>query len=160
MQLTHSLRSRVADSSDEDFVMSVEIIATLITVSGGFILASISYWLTKKKEIEAELRQQKVKHYMDFVLALNGIIAEQTTQKGQIDFATAFNNLYLFAPQAVIDALHEYSNQIDPSNPNRSSQEHNRLLTKLFFEIRKDLRVYPPDNEETFKVWLRGSGQR
>jgi len=140
-------------------MMSIEIITAIITVFGGVILASASYWFTKRQEREAELRRQKLEHYKDFVLALSGVISGETTPEGQRFFAKACNNLNLVAPQTVIEALQQFQQQIKISNPDKSQDKHDLLMSKLFFEMRKDLGVSPADNLETFKVGLWASGQ-
>lgn len=43
--------------------MPAEIIAPLIAASGEIVLAGATYWFTKKREREAELRKEKLEHY-------------------------------------------------------------------------------------------------
>jgi len=138
--------------------MSTEMITTLITASGAFALAGASYWFTKQRERDAELRKEKLEHYKDFVSSLSGIISGEGTPDGQRTFSRACNKLNLVAPQAVIDALQLFQQQIKIGNDRRSNEQHDRLMSKLFYEIRRDLKITPRDRESTFRVGLWASG--
>jgi len=138
--------------------MASEIATALITASGAIALAGASYWFTKKREREAELRKEKLEHYKEFAASLSGIISGEGTPEGQRAFARACNKLNLVAPQPVLAALQEFQQEIKTSNPGRSDEKHNELISKLFLEIRKDLNVSPEDSPQTFKVRLWASG--
>jgi hypothetical protein len=124
---------------------------------GSVALAAITYFFTKQRERDAELRRENLDHYKVYVASLSGIIDGQSSLEGQKEYAQAFNNLHLFAPQAVIDALHEYQRELDPSNPKRSRERHHQMYTNLMVQIRKDLNVKPKDSK-TFEAWLWGYG--
>jgi hypothetical protein len=64
--------------------MAAEIVTALIAASGAIVLAGATYWFTKKREREAELRKEKLEHYKDFVASLSGIISGETTNEGQL----------------------------------------------------------------------------
>jgi len=140
--------------------MDSGIATALVTASGAIALAGASYWFTKKREREAELRKEKLEHYKDFVASLSGILIAESTPEGQKVFARACNKLNLVAPQPVLEALQQFQQEIKTSNPNRSSVRHDELMSKLFLAIRKDLRVTPDDDPNTFKVGLWASGVR
>ena len=133
-------------------------IATLLPALGAVAAAVLAYLFTKKREREAEFRKEKLEHYKAFVLSLTGIIVGESSPEGQKAFAKAFNNLLLFAPQPTIDALHEFREEITSRGTARSKERHDRLLSALFLEIRKDLGVRPRDAAETFRVFLQSSG--
>lgn len=78
--------------------MPGEVATALIAVSGAIILAGASYWLTKKRERDAELRREKLEHYKDFVASLSGIISGEATPESQRAFSRACNKLNLVAP--------------------------------------------------------------
>ncbi len=128
--------------------------ALLVAVTG----AAWTYWLTKKKEREAEIRKEKLEHYKAFVASLNGILEGEDSPEGQEAFALACNRLLLFAPQPVLEALRKYQEESRASNTVRDKKYHDKLLSSLLFEIRRDLTVTPKDKRETFAVWLWASG--
>jgi hypothetical protein len=137
--------------------MSADIATALITVGGATVLAVITYALTKKREREAALRAERLVHYKDLVTSLSGIIASEGTPDGHRAFAKACNNMNLVAPQAVLQALQVFQEEIRVSNPNPSRERHDQLLSRLLYEIRLDLKIWPKDSRD-FKIGLWASG--
>jgi hypothetical protein len=137
--------------------VSPQLLNLMAAACGSLALAALSYFFTKQRERDAELRRENLDHYKAYVASLSGIISGQSSLEGQKEYAQAFNNLHLFAPQAVIDALHEYQRELDPSNSKRSRERQLEMYTKLMFEIRRDLNVKPKDSR-TFEAWLWGYG--
>lgn len=140
--------------------MAVEIVAPLIAASGAIVLAGATYWFTKKREGEAELRKEKLEHYKDFVASLSGVISGESTPEEQRAFARACNKLNLVAPQAVIRTLQEYQQEIKITNDNKSDERHDRLMSRVFYEMRKDLQVRPKDEDADFLFGLWAGGAR
>jgi hypothetical protein len=139
--------------------MAAEIATAIIAASGGVVIAGATYWFTKMRELEAELRKEKLEHYKEFVVSLSGIISGESTPESQRAWSRACNKLNLVAPQPVLDALQAFQEESKASNPNRSRVRHDELMSKLFYEIRRDLRISPADDLSTFKVGLWASGQ-
>jgi dsDNA-specific endonuclease/ATPase MutS2 len=138
--------------------MSAEVITALITACGGILLTGATYWFTKQKEREADWRKEKLEHYKEFVASLSGVISGETTTEGHRVFARACNKLNLVAPQPVIEALREFQQEIKISNPDKSQDRHDKLMSHLFYQIRKDLDISPTDDIKTFQVGLWASG--
>jgi hypothetical protein len=138
--------------------MAAEVLTALIAASGAIVLAGATYWFTKKREREAELRKEKLEHYKDFVASLSAIISGESTPDGQRDFARACNKLNLVAPHAVVKALQEFQQEIKVSNSQRSNERHDRLMSRLFHEMRRDLQVSPKDYDSSFIFGLWASG--
>ena len=137
--------------------MSPQLLNFMAAAFGSVALAAITYFFTKQREQDAELRRENLDHCKVYVASLSGIIDGQSSLEGQKEYAQAFNNLHLFAPQAVTDALHEYQRELDPSNTKRSKEGHHQKYTNLMAQIRRDLNVKPKDSE-TFEAWLLGYG--
>lgn len=135
-----------------------EIATTLIAAFGGVAIACVTYSLTKMREREAELRKEKLEHYKDFVASLSGIIRGEDTPESQRAFARACNKLNLVAPQSVVKAMQCYQHEIKVSNAERSDEEQYRLMSLLFYEMRKDLRITPKDKDArfVFELWSAG----
>ncbi|MCW5649787.1 MAG: hypothetical protein KIS62_08585 [Ramlibacter sp.] len=138
--------------------MAAEIVTAFVASSGAIVLAGATYWFTKKREREAELRKEKLEHYKDFVASLSGIVSGEGTPENQRAFARACNKLNLVAPQAVVKALQDFQQEIKVSNLQRSDERHDRLMSKVFQEIRKDLQVTPQDKDPSFIFGLWASG--
>jgi hypothetical protein len=138
--------------------MPTDILTTLAAASGAIALAVTSYWFTKKREREAELRKEKLDHYKEFVASLSGILDGEGTPEGQRAFARACNKLNLVAPQTVILALQKFQQEIKVTNQAKSRQRHDELMSRLFYEIRKDLQIKPEDTKSNFQVGLWAAG--
>jgi len=138
--------------------MAADIVTALIAASGAIVLVAPTYWFTKKREREAELRKEKLEHYRDFVASLAGIISGESTPEDQRVFARACNKLNLIAPQAIILALQDFQQEIKITNNNKSDEKHDKLMSRLFYEMRKDLQVRPKDKDLdfVFRLWAAG----
>ena len=139
--------------------MAAEIFAAAVTASGGLIIAGASYWFAKQRERDAELRKEKLAYYKEFTASLSGIIDKEWTAVSQRRFAKACNDLNLIAPQPVIEALQAFHYEIRISNTNRSQERHDRLLSVLFHEIRRDLGIASNDNQSDLRLRLWAAGQ-
>jgi biopolymer transport protein ExbB/TolQ len=135
-----------------------EIATTLIATFGGVAIACITYSLTKMREREAELRKEKLEHYKDLVASLSGIIKGEDTPDAQRAFSRACNKLNLIAPHQVVKAMQDFQQAIKTSNTNLSHEKHDQLMSRLFHEMRKDLRVTPKDKDSTFVFSLWSAG--
>jgi len=138
--------------------METTIIVTLITVSGSIIIASLSFYLTKRHEIKMQWRKEKILHYKTLLEALSELAIDDTDKdKANIKFAMSVNTIALVAPQLVVTSLMAYHDEVKFSNKNRSPEKHDRLLMNLLLAIRKDLSLSKKDNPETFNFHLIGS---
>lgn len=134
--------------------MNTDIALAIIPAVAAVILAAISYWFTKKGERVSELRKEKLENYKDFVACINGVLEEVTTLENRASFSKACNKLNLIAPQSVIEAMNDFRQEIAISNTTRCKNRHDKLLSTLFYEIRRDLGVSPKDDDSTFMVKL------
>ena len=139
-------------------LMSTEVAGPIWAAVGSLLVVAATYWFTKKRERDADLRREKLEHYKAFVLSLSGILEEESSDSGQRAFSQACNNLLLFAPQPVLSALRQFQLESRASNPNRSNETHDLVLSKLLLEIRNDLDVRPKDDSKEFTAWLWASG--
>ncbi len=138
--------------------MSADIATAIIAASGAIILAGMTYWFTKQRERDAELRREKLEHYKEFAVSLSGIISGEGTPESQRAFALACNKLNLVAPQTVLEALQAFQHESKTSNSSPNLARHDKLMSLLFYEMRKDLGISPKDNSSTFHVGLWASG--
>jgi hypothetical protein len=107
---------------------------------------------------EAEWRKEKLGYYKAFIESLSGIVEGDATTEGHRLYARATNNLLLLAPQTVVEALNTFRQENRLSNPQRSIEQHDRLLAALLLAIRRDIGIVPADREATFKPMLWASG--
>jgi hypothetical protein len=141
--------------------MNTTIIATLITISGSIMVAALTFYLTKKHEIKVEWQKQKLNHYKVLISLLSDLAVDGTDkEKANINFSLAANTIALVAPQYVISALMAFHDHVKFTNPNKSQEEHDRLLIELLLAIRKDIGLAEKDNLKTFDFHLIGSAPK
>lgn len=137
-----------------EMVMDVSIVVALITTGTGLIASALTFYLTKKKERDAEWRKHKLEHYKAFMSAINGIVTKESTSEGRVRFAEAANNIWLIGSPGLVAELRDYL--IESGKPaDRDYAEHDRILTKLIIEIRKDIGLAGacPGDDFTFMLW-------
>lgn len=138
--------------------MNPTIVVAIVGLISSLGVAAVTYWLTKKREREAEWRKEKLAYYMAFIESMSGTIEGDASPEGHRAFAKATNNLLLFAPQSVVAAVNAFRQEISISNQSRTQEQHDRLLATLLLQIRRDVGVSPTDNKNTFKPILWASG--
>ena len=139
--------------------MNSQAIPALISLVGAILVAGFGYLFTKWREREALWRTERLKHYTKFTESLSGITEGDVTDEGRLRYAKAVNNLNLVAPQSVLTALQNYSSEISISNiGNTNKEQQDKLLSVLYYEIRKDLKISPKDDCATFSVGILSSG--
>ena len=130
----------------------VSLATSLIVSIFGICGVIVTYWFTKKRELEADLRKEKLCYYKALIESLSGIIVDEATPEGQEAFSRAGNNLLLFAPQPVIECFYKYREGIRGAN-----DDHDRLLTDLFLAIRHDLGINSSRGSSfTARLWSSG----
>ena len=138
--------------------MSATLTTSLFGLIGSSLIAALTYWLTKRREREAEWRKDKLAYYKAFIESMSGIVEGDDMPEGHRLYAKATNNLLLFAPQSVIEAVNAFRAENAMSNVNRTQEKHDKLLAELLLSIRQDIGVHPSDNPSTFKPILWASG--
>ena len=139
--------------------MDTPILVAVISAAASLAVAAITFFLTKRKEREAEWRKQKLEHYREFLDSLSGVVGTDSTPDAQRRWARAANTIGLVASQKVLAALWKFQNSIAKSNPNPSIEDHDRKLNQLMLAIRADLCISPADEPEkfSFRLWCSGT---
>ena len=136
----------------------MSLMTTVLPIVGAVLVAALTYWFSKRKERDAELRKEKLEHYKALTLSLSGILDRESTLGGRRNFSIACDNLLLLAPQQVLEALRNYQDETSTRNLTGSPQRHDQLLSELFREIRRDLNVTPSDSESFHaRLWAAGT---
>jgi len=141
--------------------MDTTIVVSVIAAASGVVVTSVSYYLTKKKEREADWRKYKFEQYKEFLVSMSGIVGTDSTPEGNRSFAKASNTLHLIGSKGVLAALHAYQDEIRDSNQNKSAEKHDALLSKLIWEIRMDVGIpeTPEVNEFFVYLWCSGTNK-
>ena len=134
-------------------------LTTIISAIAAIIASAGAIYLTKQKEREAVWRAKKLAYYEEFFGAASGIVGETSPPDTKIRFATAVNNLHLIASNPVIEALHAFTDEIAVSNAAiMTKEQHDRLWSRLVWQIRNDLDDPPSKHPDTFSARLWASG--
>jgi len=138
--------------------METTIVVAMIAAATSLVGAALSFFFAIRKEREADWRKIKFEHYREFINSLSGIVGSDGSPDGQRRFAQACNTVQLVASKQVIEALHDFRDEIGPSNLHRSQQRHDELLSRLIREIRADLGLSSASNpaDLSIRLWLSG----
>ncbi|MBB3212673.1 hypothetical protein FHW67_001956 [Herbaspirillum sp. Sphag1AN] len=139
--------------------MDAAILVSIISASASIAVAGLTFFLTKRKEREADWKKQKLEHYREFLEALNGVVIRKKNlpPENHLRWAKACNTVGLVASQTVLAALWQFQEATSKSNTNTSPSEHDRCLNQLILAIRADLGIRPKDDPEAFKFRLWSS---
>lgn len=137
--------------------MNSNIMIAIITASGSVIVAALSFYLTKRNQLNIEWRREKIAHYNSLLRALSDLAVDGTDKRAAGEaFSRALNMIVLYAPQHVIKALMNFHDEAKWSNPNKLPERHDELLVALVAAIRKDVGLR--DDRQTFGFHLVGVG--
>ena len=123
-----------------DRTVLIALISAAAALIGGVVVAMANYYLSIRREHEADWRKLKFERYQEYVVSLSGVVQGRETREAKLRYADAVNSLSLVAPESVLSALHKFQDEISYVNTNRSQGEHDRLLNILFREMRADIR--------------------
>jgi len=140
--------------------MNISIWVAIIGAVAGLLTAAFTYAATKRRDREADWRKLKLEMYREFTTAMAGMAEGDATDEDKARFNIASNSLHLIASKKAVDALEDFRREIRAGNQNRSDEVHDRLLSKLFWEIRRDLGDAPTENPDDFKMKLYTSGTK
>jgi len=142
--------------------MDTAIIVAIIAITGSVFGAVITYALNVNKELEAEIRKEKLAYYKDFIESFSGILEGEDTTEGHQLHGKAANNLILFAPQNVLEAVEAYKTFIANASQTDKAfmDEHNHLLSNMMYQIRQDIEIEPEDDPKTFSINLWASSKQ
>ncbi len=141
--------------------MDSSVLVAIITVSGSIVVAAVTFYLTKKHQLNAEWQHEKLNHYKVLLsalsdLAVDGINKDEANKR----FALAANTIALVAPQYVISALMNFHDEVKYSNPNKTIERHDELLKELLLTIRRDIGLSVKDDKDSFNFHLIGSAPK
>lgn len=136
--------------------MDVPIVVALVGGCAATLAPALSYYLTKRNERAVTHHSLKLSHYQEFVDALACNAHGEATDEEKLRYTQATNTMHLIASNSVIQALHRYSELV--FGPARSIEIHDRLLSRLVWEIRKDLKDVPTSRPEDFEMRLWSAG--
>ena len=148
----------------ESLFTSVNVIAALLGTIGAVIVGILSSFLTyrytRKVRLEAEWRIDKLYQYRELMSALSGIvnsIDKEDHDNAVREYAKATNMVSLVASQKVIGLLAELPIALNRLKADKTAEADRKAKDKiriLILELRKDLKITPEDDPNTFSFTL------
>jgi len=136
------------------------------TITVAFISSYATYRFTRKMQLEAEWRKDKLKYYSQLIESITETASKpRDHEETYKQYAHAYNVISLIAPQEVANIAFEfYYAQERYLKKKRTDEEivewasnMRRMLKQLILAMRKDLRIKPKDDPKTFQYLLRSS---
>ncbi|QBR71265.1 hypothetical protein CU048_08190 [Beijerinckiaceae bacterium] len=120
------------------------------------IAVVITYFLTRRREHEADWRKIKLEQYQNFMFALSSNVEGRANPDAMRQYTDTVNTMSLIAPMPVLRALRDFQDEISCKNPQRTEEAHDRLLNTLVRELRADIQPSDPKDDPGFKFRLLG----
>lgn len=120
----------------------IQVVIPIIGIVTAIISAAVSYYFTKRDQLEANERRLKEKYYLAYIKAVSDIVILDDKEMARNNLADAQNQLLLVGSSEVVNNLMKFHDYIKPSGQEEhgfSSVEHDKLLTELMKAMRKDL---------------------
>ena len=137
--------------------MNDAVAVAIITGGASLLVAAVMFYLTKRHELAVQLRNEKLNHYKVLFSALSDLAVDGADKDdANMRFALAVNTIALAAPQEVIGALMAFHDEVKFSNPDPSSEAHDRLLKDLLLAVRRDIGLAKGDDVTSFSFHLVG----
>ena len=136
--------------------MDTSVVVSVISAASGVIVVAVSFYLTKRKEREADWRKYKFEQYKEFMVLMGGSLGINSTPDGRKSFSSACNALHLICSKGVLLALHSLLGVA--GDPSLSNAAHDALLSNLIWEIRQDVGILgtPDASEFSAQLWSPG----
>jgi len=130
--------------------MNTPVLIEAIAGAVAVIVAALSYLFTKMKEREADWRKWKYEQYKEFLTALSGNVGPPNSETHRA-FLQACNTLNLIGSRGVLTSLQALIASMNADNPRA---ENNARISRLIWEIRKDVRIPGTPGAEDFSARL------
>jgi hypothetical protein len=116
--------------------MSTELLISIFGATTAIVVSIIGALLTKQNNIILQIRKLKEEHYTSFIEALHNNAAENS-DKTLKNLVLSRDKMLLIANENVINRMLDY----EKFGIGKSSELHDKYLTELIKEIRKDLKI-------------------
>jgi hypothetical protein len=137
--------------------MDNSVLIAIISASASLWVAALTFYFTKKHQIQAEWKREKLEHYRKLLVSLSDLAVDgKNKDKANEDFSEFSNTICLVASQEVIHKLMLLHNEIKQSNEKHNLDHEVKLVNDLMIEIRKDIGLTKKDNVQKFDFHLIG----
>lgn len=134
--------------------MDAPIVVAIITATAGLLASALTFFLTKKKEREAEWRKLKLDRYGALLVAASDLAADKRDGRS---FAKAANDVNLVASPEVLTTLRAFVECV--SDPAMTIEKQDEHFTALIYAIRADLGISPVRGPDGLRLKLLVGGK-
>lgn len=120
----------------------IQVTIPIIGIITAIISAAVSYYFTKRDQLEADERRLKEKYYLAYIKAVSDMVIIDDKEIAMDNLADTQNQLLLVGSSEVVNNLMKFHDYVRPSGQEEhgfSNTEHDKLLTELIKAMRKDL---------------------
>jgi hypothetical protein len=137
--------------------------ATLLAV----VSSSLTYWFTRRMQLEAEWRKDKLNYYSQLIESITAIMSsprDDEFDRVYTKYAHDHNVVSLVAPPAIVTIAFDFYYSIEISTKKdevteeyfaQFTLEQKERLKQLLLAMRKDLGIRPKDKPDEFPHMLR-----
>lgn len=121
--------------------MTIEIWISIIGALTALTVSSIGAFLANKNSIVLQIRKLKEEHYVSYIEALHNMATEVGNKELIKNYVFTRDKLFLIASEDVIKKIFIYEEEA----VGKANELHDKHLTNLVKEIRKDLKIKDKD---------------
>ena len=140
--------------------MDSSILIALISASASILVASFTFYFTKRHQTRSEWKKEKLEHYRKLLVSLSDLAVDgKDKENANQAFSEYSNTICLVASQDVIHKLMVLHDAIKLPIDKRDIDSEAKLINLLMVAMRKDIGLTKKDNIETFNFHLIGKKQ-
>lgn len=121
--------------------MTTEVFISIIGATTAVTVSIVGAWLANKNSIVLQTRKLKEEHYVAYIEALHNLATEVKNKELTKNYVFARDKLFLIASEDVIRKILLYEEEA----VGKANNLHDKYLTELVKEIRKDLKIKDKD---------------
>jgi hypothetical protein len=121
--------------------MTTPILISILGAISALTVALISAWYTNRNSIILQLRKSKEEYYFAYIEAVHNLASNNNNDTFVKKYVFARDKLFIIAGEIVIKKIFLYENEA----VGKTNQLHDKYLTDVIKEIRKDLSIKDTD---------------
>jgi hypothetical protein len=122
-------------------IMTIEVFISIIGATTAVTVSVVGAWLANRNSIVLQTRKLKEVHYVAYIEALHNLATEDKNKELTKGYVFARDKLFLIASEDVIKKLLLF----EEKGVGKATDLHDKYLTDLVKEIRKDLKIKDKD---------------
>jgi hypothetical protein len=121
--------------------MTTEVYISILGASSAITVSFIGAWLANRNSIVLQSRKLKEQHYVAYIEALHNLATEEKNKELTKNYVFSRDKPFLIASEGVIKKILIYEEEA----VGKANDLHDKYLTELIKEIRKDLKIKDRD---------------